>query len=167
MTRAMYERVYGEKSQRGWRKAADIAKLIRADIKAAIAAGELPGSAKNYSVRSRSYAGGQAIDLVAKDLPGLYQQCEGIKPGTKKEFDGGDGWTAMSCGNSWCKAGGEHRDHPAARYHRILSEEGQRVLGLLQKIHDSYNWDGSEVMVDYFDKLYWGNADIQDPERGW
>lgn len=161
MTRAMYERRYGEKCERGYRDAAQIAKQIRVDIKAAIASGELPGAPGNYSVRTRKYSGGQAIDLVAKGLGEMYQQCEGIKPGSES------GYAAMSCGNVWCKAGGQYKDSPHAQYHRILSAEGQRVKAALQKIHDAYNWDGSEVMVDYFDRLYWGHAEIQDPERGW
>lgn len=165
MTRAMYERSYGEKYQ-GYARAADIAKLIRADIKVEITAGNLPGTMKNYSVRSRSYSGGQAIDVTAKGLDGMYQQCEGIKPGTKKDL--GSGYSAaQSCGNVWCKAGGQYQDSEHAQYHRIKTVEGWRVAGILQKIHDSYNHDGSEIMVDYFDRLYWGHAEIVDPERGW
>jgi antirestriction protein len=152
----MYERSYGDKyNHGGWESAADIAKKMRADIKAAIASGELPGKAANYSVRSRSYSGGQAIDIEARDLPGMWQQCEGIIPGSE------DGHFARSCGNVWCKAGGQYRDHPSAQYHDILSAEGRRIEKVLQKIHDSYNHFGSEVMVDYFDQRYWGHAEIE------
>jgi antirestriction protein len=163
----MYERAYGDKCAHGWRDAAQIAKAIRLDIKEAIAAGDLPGGPKNYRVRTRKYSGGQAIDVSAVGLDGMYQQCEGIKPGSKRPFESGEGWTAMGCGNVWCKAGGQYRDSEHAKYHRIQSVEGRRVNEILQKIHDSYNWDGSEVMVDYFDKLYWGHAEVIDPERGY
>ena len=161
MSRAMYERAYGEKCDGGFRRVTDIAKQIRADIKAAIASGQLPGSVKNYSVRSRSYSGGQAIDIRAKELDGMYQQCEGIIPGSE------DGFGARSCGNVWCKAGGQYRDSEHAKYHRILSAEGRRVLDVLQGFWDAYNWNGSEIQVDYFDRLYWGVPEIVDPERGW
>jgi hypothetical protein len=156
----MYERSYGEKYQ-GYASAADIAKLIRADIKAAIASGQLPGSVKNYSVRSRSYSGGQAIDIRAKELDGMYQWCEGIIPGSE------DGHFARSCGNVWCSAGGQYRDSEHAKLHRIKTVEGQRVLDVLQGFWDAYNHNGSEIQVDYFDRLYWGVPEIVDPERGW
>lgn len=161
MTKAMYERSYGSRYNEpgnGFQRAADIAKLIRRDIKAAIAKGELPGSPKDYSVRSRSYSGGQAIDLVAK-MDELWVQCPGH---IKDKYGPGSGM--YGCGDSWCKAGGEHKDHPSARYHKILSAEGRRIKALLQSFHDAYNHDGSEVMMDYFDRRYWGSADI---ERKW
>ncbi len=151
-----YERSYGAKyaEPAQYASAADIAKLIRRDIKAAIAAGDLPGTAKNYSVRSRSYSGGQAIDIAAKGLDGMYQVCDGIVPGSE------DGYGAHACGNVWCKAGGQYKDSPSAQYHPILTVEGRRVQDLLQAIHDSYNHDGSDSMVDYFDKRYWGCAEV-------
>jgi len=167
MSRAMYERAYGEKCDGGFRRVTDIAKQIRADIKAAIASGQLPGSMKNYSVRSRSYSGGQAIDIAAKGLDGMYQWCEGIKPGSKRPFENGEGWTAQSCGNVWCSAGGQYRDSEHAKPHRIKTVEGERVLAILQGFWDAYNWNGSEIQVDYFDRLYWGVPEIVDPERGW
>lgn len=148
-------RAYGEKAQQGWRDAADIAKLIRVDIKAAIGAGELPGKPANYSVRTRKYAGGQSIDVEALDLPGMWQICRGIVPGSDKGRGG------RSCGRPWCKYSGINKDLPGAEEHSILTAEGRQVEEVLQKIHDSYNWDGSEVMVDYFDRLYWGRAEIE------
>jgi hypothetical protein len=134
----MYERSYGTKyhvpaqvTGKDWASAADIAKLIRADIKAAINIDDLPGTTKNYSVRSESYsAGGSAIG-------------------------------PRSCGNVWCKGGGLYADHPSATYHQILSEEGRRVEKILQDFHDSYNHNGSEVQVDYFDQRYWGDAKVE------
>lgn len=48
--------------------AADIAKKLRADLKAAQAEGALPAGAK-FSVTSRSFSGGQAIDVEIRNLP--------------------------------------------------------------------------------------------------
>lgn len=123
-----------EATGKTWASAADIAKLIRRDIRAAIKAGDLPGTAKNYSVRSRSYSGGQAIDVVAKDLDGLRIDCPGYKVGSQVESENHPGmWTATSCGNRWCKAGGY--GGPGAETHQVLSEEGQRICKLLQSFH--------------------------------
>lgn len=152
----MYERSYGEKyNHGGWESAADIAKKMRVDIKAAIASGELPGKASNYSVRSRSYSGGQAIDVEARDLDGMWQVCQGIIPGSE------DGYGARCCGDVWCKNGGRYSDSEHAREHDTLTVEGRRIEKVLQKIHNDYNHDGSEIMVDYFDRRYWGHAEIE------
>lgn len=151
----MYERSYGVKyaEPAQYASAAEIAKLIRRDIKAAIADGDLPGTTKNYSVRSRSYSGGQSIDIVAKGLDGLFEQCPGY---IENKCTGG----VYSCGYPWCKAGGEYKDSPSAQYHQILTAKGRQVENLLQAIHDAYNHDGSNSQIDYFDRRYWGSAEV-------
>ena len=35
------------------------------------------------------------------------------------------------------------------------------MLEIVKGIHGAYNYDGSEVMVDYFHRNYWGSADIE------
>jgi hypothetical protein len=51
-----------------YRDTADIAKDVRADIKAAVKAGTLPGAPVTYSVQTRKFAGGSAIDVTIKGL---------------------------------------------------------------------------------------------------
>lgn len=150
----MYERSYGAKyaEPAKYARAADIAKLIRRDIKDAIKQGLLPGKASNYSVRSESFSGGSAIRVKAIGLDGMWQQCEGIIPGSE------DGYGARYCRNHWCKA---KEDRPGAEYHDILSVEGQRVEKILKDLHSAYNHDGSDSMVDYFDVRYYGQAEIE------
>lgn len=46
----------------------EIAKLIRADIKAALSEGKLPAGVK-VSVRSSSFSGGSAIDITITEVP--------------------------------------------------------------------------------------------------
>ena len=160
----MYERSYGYRydepeqvTGKSYASAADIAKMIRADIKQAIAEGLLPSKPVTYSVRARNFAGGCAIDVEARGWPEAWQQCEGIKVGTKREHEGG-GWTATACSNHWCKA---REDRPGAEFHEVLTEEGQVALMTLERIHGAYNHDGSESMVDYFDVRYYGHAEIE------
>jgi hypothetical protein len=68
-----YERVYGSKIKSGdpYVRTADIAKAMRADIKAAIATGELPGKF-TYSVRIEEYSMGRSIDISIQDHPDPY-----------------------------------------------------------------------------------------------
>lgn len=125
----MYERSYGDKyADLGgkYQPAAFIAKLMRQDIRAALAADALPGSAANYSVKIENYSGGRSIRIKAVDMPELWVQC----PGYRVSAMGGH----YGCGNSWCKAGGEHRDHPSAAHHDVLGPEGQRIEAVLKDI---------------------------------
>jgi hypothetical protein len=142
----------------GWQPAAQIAKLIRADIKQAINAGILPGTARNYRVRSDSYAGGQSIEVLAVGLPDMWQECTGIIPGSE------DGFSARACPRHWCAGHYEMRDHPAAEHHQTLTVAARRISDVLEGIHGAYNHDGSDVMTDYFDVLYYGTVNI-DRER--
>ena len=142
----MYERSYGMRYDElgGKYVPPPTSKLMRRDIKAAIASGELPGCTGNYSVRVKNYSGGRSINIEARDLEGMGQDCDGTVPGK-----------AHACPNYWCAA---NNDSP----HAVLTVEGERVEGLLKGIHSAYNHDGSDVMTDYFDVNYYGQACIED-----
>ena len=51
-----------------WRSAAEVARLLRADLKAAQESAALPPSAV-FSVRSESFAGGQSVRVEIRNLP--------------------------------------------------------------------------------------------------
>lgn len=70
----MTNTTYGSKFQTTDRyaSAADLAARMRSDIKAAIAAGQLPGRVSNYSVRVDNYSMGRSIDIVARDFDGMW-----------------------------------------------------------------------------------------------
>lgn len=137
----------------------EIAKRIRADIKTAQREGLLPDHWQ-YSVRYRSFSGGTAIDVEVKNCADAWMPCPGYKVGSKHEWPDGS-WTATRCGNPWCKAGGIHKDLPAAEYHEVLTEEALAAQMTLERIHDAFNHDGSDVMTDYFDVNYHGTVDFQ------
>lgn len=155
-----YERAYGYKYDEGGRlDTAEIAKLIRAEIKTAIREGLLPAAWK-YSVAIDRFAGGSSIDVRVKDCADAWTPCPGYRIGTKHEYPDGS-WTATSCGFAWCKEGGYHKDQPGAEYHDVLTEEAEAAKMTLQRIHGAYNHDGSDIQSDYFDVNYYGHVEFQ------
>ena len=156
----MYERSYGYKyAEQKNLTVAEIAKLIRADIKREVKAGMLPAHWQ-YSVRSESFSGGAAINVRVKGCADAWMQCQGIVPGSERKFADGSS-VATSCRNVWCKAGGQYKDSPSAEYHDVLTQEGEVTKLTLERIHGAYNHDGSDSQVDYFDVNYYGGVDFQ------
>lgn len=143
----MYERSYGYRyAELGDHPtAAEIAKVIRADIKQAVGEGLLP-AAWSYSVRSDSFTGGQSVDVSVQDCPDAYTACDG----------------GQDCHNVWCSARNDPRYAHAATPHQVLTEEAEAAQVTLKRIHDAYNHDGSEIMVDYFDVRYYGQVTFED-----
>lgn len=139
----MYEKTYGtnyaETRDLG---VAEIAKLIRTDIKDAVKAGDLPGKPVAYSVRIDRYSMGQSIDIIVKHADFDVFRIEIVE-------------------ESW-----------GGRNHRVYTDEARAVIRVLDKIHASYNYDGSEVLTDYFDVKYYGQVTFdggstagEEPER--
>lgn len=64
----------GHKYQ-GWIDAAEAAKLIRKDLKAAAQAGEIPGAEQGvtYRVTCKKYAGGQSVRVEVQGMEHHYQ----------------------------------------------------------------------------------------------
>lgn len=146
----MYERSYGSKYA-GFQTAADVAKQVRADIKAAQKAGDLPAMMK-VSVTSESYSMGQSVDVKVLYDPSYWRDCDGVVPSTKVEHEGG-GWSGRSCG--W-------HGHEHGETHQALTAEAEGWWKTLRAIHGAYNHDGSEIQVDYFDVLYYGQVTMED-----
>ncbi|ACH62042.1 hypothetical protein MYRNA_34 [Mycobacterium phage Myrna] len=136
----MYERKFtGRNCPTGYVTASEIAKMMRADIKAAIKDGKLPGGMRNYSVRIDNYSGGRSIDITAQDLDGMWTVCPGM-----------------------AKTGCNHWDCQRGHTAEVLTAKGQKVEKVLKDIHSSYNYDASEVQVDYFNVNFYGSAKIED-----
>lgn len=119
---------YGNKYT-GFRPAAEVAALIRADLKAAQKAGELPTDV-TFSVRARSYAGGQAVDLTIIGRTNAFIYVE------------------------YTDAYDVHR--------REYSDQARELMGKVEGIHQAYNRNRSDSMVDYFDVMYYGTVNYQD-----
>lgn len=136
----------------GYVGAADIAKLMRAEIKAQIKAGNLPGIARNYSVRIDNYSMGRSINISTKDLEGLTQNCPGYDVGTATRYADGT-FSARACHHWTCERGRTDT--------LVLNEEGQRVHKILKEIHGLWNYDASNSQIDYFNVNYYGGVKVQ------
>jgi hypothetical protein len=136
----MYEKTYGTKYEatKNLRRP-EIAKLIREDIKAAVKSGELPKG--KYSVRTESYSGGGSINVTFSALVGIpVHNVESLRWRTE---------------NPHASFGSE-----PANVRERYSPELLAVIKKLEAIHGAYNYDGSDVMTDYFDVRYYGSVSI-------
>lgn len=131
-------RVYGAKYNRDL-DIAEIAKALRADIKAGIANGELPKGLET-SVRIRRYSGGQSLDVTVTACP------------------------AFRCVNpEWALATFEPT-HPNFRSHEHRARytaEAESLLTRLNTMREAYNHDGSDLMADHFDVNFYGNVTLR------
>lgn len=143
----MYERTYGSNYEdtKEIYDTSVLAKLMRADIKDAVKAGDLPANA-TYSVQTRKFAGGSAIDIELRGLEGAWV-AEDL---SKCPLDRG----VNPCRENW-------HYNPRCAGARHLSDEAEAAREVLNRIHSSYNYDGSEIMVDYFDVRFYGRAEIE------
>lgn len=158
----MYEKSFGYLYEQlgEYPRTADIARAIRADIKQAKAEGLLPEH-WSYSVRSSNFAGGCAVDVTVKSCADAWQECDGMKVGSRQTLPSGT-VVGTGCGNVWCKAGGQYKDHPSAAVHHVLTAEAEAAKMTLERIHGAYNHTGSDVMTDYFDVRYYGTVTFDD-----
>lgn len=122
----------------------DIAKRIRAEVKVArklakmtatpgavtIAdpIGSAPASIK-VSVRTQYYSGGGSINVRLTGIPDEWGWTEGPD----------DGCTDR-------------------RYRRIATPALKAFARAIKDVMDVYNYDGSDVMTDYFDKRFYGHV---------
>jgi len=138
----MYERSYGYRyNELGAHPTnAEIAKVIRADVKQAVAEGLLPAG-WTYSVRSDSLA----VDVEVRDCPDAWQPCDG----------------GRKCRDVWCSARNDPAYAHAATAHEVLTDDAEAAKMTLQRIHGAYNHDGSEIQTDYFDVRYYGHVEFE------
>jgi hypothetical protein len=132
---------FGEK----WEQAkkldiADIAKLIRADIKTAIKSGDLPKGLK-VSVRIHRYSLGQSIKAYVKKLP------EGWLIETKEYREWKNNKSPYSI-----------LDIPFKN--RGISLEHSDMMRKLEDIGNAYNRKNTDSMSDYFDVDYYFFASV-------
>ena len=129
----MYDRKYGERySETKELFTTDIAKRIRTDIKTAIQNKQIPDI--RTSVRTKYFSGGSSIDIEIVEMP--------FNPLNKTRIK-------------------EELDNPNEISHEdVYTAEAEQVRQFLKSIMNSYNYDGSDIMTDYFDVRFYGSVDI-------
>jgi hypothetical protein len=120
----MYETTYGSKYDKSLSKT-EIAKRIRADLKAAMADGTIPEMAA--SVRKTSH-NSIRVELSACPFEVLSEARVLADRDNPYQFRGDLPW---------------------------MSEEGRLVQDAVEKIAGAYNFDGSDIQSDYFHVNYY------------
>lgn len=136
----MYETAYGplyheltRLTGKDYPSAADIAKLIRADIKRGVANGDLPATFAGidggtydvtYAVTVENYSGGRSINIEVRGVP------EKARLEMRTDFRGYE-----------CMAD---------------TDDAKALLAKLKTYHWAYNYDGSDSMTDYYHVNYGG-----------
>lgn len=115
---------------------ADIAKLVRKDIADAKKSGALPKGLKT-SVKISRYAGGQSLRVIIKDLDDMDIFTQGAKDHIKE-------------------TGCIFQYRPIDTY----NEKFVQMKKTLEAIHESYNFDKSDSMTDYFHVNYYGQVEL-------
>ena len=117
---------------------AEIAALIRADIKEAVKHGVLPKAAK-YSVVTDKYSMGSSITVKASALPFpvINPDAFVVHPGSPYMV--------------------QDRDRFASRY----TPRAQAVLDKLNEIVNAYHWDKSDPMTDYYHERFARHVSVE------
>jgi hypothetical protein len=113
----------------------DVAKLIRAEIKAIKKAGVYLPKALKVSVKISRYSGGQSLDIVIKGVPFKV---------LRQEF------LAHVTNNPYASLQGVERYTPQAK----------AVMATLTEIMESYNRDQSDTISDYFSVKFYGDVNF-------
>jgi hypothetical protein len=129
----MYEKTTGTKYQAG-RDIAEVAKLVRKDLKAAQVAGELPTDA-TFAVRVDRFSGGQSLDVTIIGMPDSWTYNQ---PGLEPNYA------------EYIPAHGGQTDQATAAVRKI------------ERIVFAYNYDGSDIQSDYFNVNFYSRVKIQD-----
>lgn len=156
----MTERSHGYKyAEQEGKSTADIAKLMRRDIKQAIADGLLPGAPVKYSVRIETYSGGASIGITVQGWTEAWQDCDGFRG--HEPVVAGRGRDL--CRNHFCAAAlaMSNETRPGAEVHQKLTAEADAANMTLERIHGAYNHNGSDAMVDHFDVNYYGGVTFE------
>jgi len=114
----------------------EIAKLIRSDITSGKKDGSLPKELKT-SVRIERFAGGQALRLEITSLGDIELFSDLAKEHIKE-------------------TGSLFQLAP----NKTHTDEYKELEDALTKIHNSYNFDNSDPMTDYFHVNYYGRVEL-------
>lgn len=132
----MREISYGKKYDKAL-NTTQIAAKFREDVKQAIASGDLPKGVK-LSVKTSYFSGGSSIHVKIVAVP-----CQTIDV------------------EAWL----ERDDYDAMRRRGsmgLYTEESRNIRAKLNAMLQAYNYDGSDIMTDYFHVRFYGDVEIDD-----
>jgi hypothetical protein len=125
----------GAKYQQG-RDTAEIAKMFRADVKAAIKAGELP-TGLDLGVRVQRYAGGSSINVTIKACPGLQ---------------------VSNPGHVLAQEAIPYVFVEDIRIRFIHTEAARALMAKLEGMLEAYNRSEVDTQTDYFNVKFYGHV---------
>lgn len=131
----MYEIAYGKKYDKSL-DVTDIAVLVRKDVKDGIKKGELPAALK-VSVRVSRYSMGRSISIEVKEVPEGFT----IRNPERIKFEESD--------PNWIRRASEFP---------IQTAEASALQDKLEAILAAYNYDGSDLMTDYYNVNFAGSV---------
>lgn len=139
----MTETIYGSKYSRDL-DIAEIAKLVRADIKAAVKAGTIPDAA--YRVRISRFAGGQSLDVrVGNILERDGRPCVWVH-------------NPRRLGEDMARP---HGANPHEFGMQIFAPAIGAMLDAVKAIVGAYNFDGSDSQSDYYHVNFYGHVEME------
>lgn len=112
----------------------EIAKRVRVGLKNAAELGALP-EGMTWKVTIDRFSGGQSLDVRLSGMPDSWQF---VSPGLPADYP-----------NGVKQNGGD-------------TPEATAVVELVKSMVDSYNYDDSDAMTDYFNVRFWGHVRIED-----
>jgi hypothetical protein len=107
-----------------------VAKLVRADIKAAIVAGEIPAGTV-CSVRCERYSGGQSLSIYVTGFVGSARIDDEAMVDVARSNGVPMPW---------------------------LTRVAYNTIGALESIRAAYNYDRSDIQSDYFNVRFYGSV---------
>ena len=113
-----------------------IAKLIRQDIQAAVAAGKLPKA--KYSVTTEKYSMGSSVNIVASSLP----------------------FPVLNAAAFYSTKFGPQFD--SGRFQSRYTTEADTLQKKLEEIVGAYHWDRSDPMSDYYNERFHKSIRLDD-----
>lgn len=136
----MADTVYGPKFERAL-TTTQIAARFRADVKAAMARGELPRV--TLHVRTKYFSGGSSIDVDVVAVPA--------------------GFPVLNAARTRWEAAHPHDflgNHPDPELRWRHAERTRTLLEQLGAMLNAYNYDGSDIQSDYFNVRFYGHVNI-------
>ena len=127
------------------------------------------GTARSGEMYSRSYGAKYDRDLPITEIARLIradiksaQKAGWLPPTLKIRCAQGSGGNSINVRANGVSREWQRHDDREFGWREVRNPEAEELQRRLDRILNSYNHDGSETMVDYFDVRYYGTAQLSD-----